>query len=164
MQIQTNATSTKAGPPSSSPSSAIKRLPGSAQTQSSTPVTNGPTTNNIARPNRRLQRLSTRMSTSDNLIMEKKATWAPEPYGMRSSLLLVFDLVANSSQCRPRSTSSLNTKVGRLHSSCTYILPISDSISKMGALATNPRCAYSSNIYARRLYHMTCSKSSGKVT
>lgn len=81
MQIQTNSATGKAGLPSSSPSSAVKRLPGSAQTQT-TPVTNGTTINGIARPNRRLQRLTTRMSTSDNSIMEKKATWTPEPYGL----------------------------------------------------------------------------------
>lgn len=78
VSIQTNATS-KAGPASSSPSSAAKRLPGSTQTQA-VPATNGASTNGVARPNRRVQRLSTRMSTSDNATLEKKAAWTPEPY------------------------------------------------------------------------------------
>lgn len=75
--IQTGAN--KAGLPSSSPSSATKRLPGSAHAQQ-TPTTNGVQINGMARPGRRPPRATTRLSTSENLVVERKATIPPEPY------------------------------------------------------------------------------------
>ena len=81
--VQTNTNGVKTGqPPSSSPSSAIKRLPGQAPTAtpiSATPASAHP---NSARPNRRLQRLSTRGGALDSSSIDKKtAKKYPEPYG-----------------------------------------------------------------------------------
>jgi transcription factor SPT20 len=80
--VQTNGNSVKQGQPSSSPSSATKRLPG--QTQNATPVSATPTSinaNSASRPNRRLQRLSTRTGTTENLSADRRAAKKyPEPW------------------------------------------------------------------------------------
>ncbi|KAK5069620.1 hypothetical protein LTR64_008301 [Lithohypha guttulata] len=77
----------KSGLPPSSPASATKRLPGSAQTQT-TPVTNGVTTNGAGRASRRAPRVTIRTGAADNMPVEKKATIPPEPYVITSKFIL----------------------------------------------------------------------------
>lgn len=80
--IQVGPHNTKAGPPSSSPSASVKRLPGQTTPQS---ITNGNSANvnGASRPNRRLHRLSTRVVTSENVPVDRKAMAKKfaEPYG-----------------------------------------------------------------------------------
>ena len=80
--VQTNGNTVKSGQqPSSSPSSAAKRLPG--QAQSTTPTSATPASaSNASRQNRRLQRISTRTGPADNANSDKKAAKKfPEPWG-----------------------------------------------------------------------------------
>jgi hypothetical protein len=98
--VQTNLNGGRTTAPSASPSSAPKPLPG----QSATPTTatsNGATTvNGTARPNRRLQRLTTRNNASEGVSADKKSSKKfPEPYGLSChapaawcSILTMFDL------------------------------------------------------------------------
>ncbi|ETN46312.1 uncharacterized protein HMPREF1541_00496 [Cyphellophora europaea CBS 101466] len=74
--------------PSSSPSSAAKRLPG--QTQNSSPTSATPTSaNNTSRQNRRLQRITTRTGASDSAGADRKAAKKfPEPWVAKESHIL----------------------------------------------------------------------------
>ena len=85
VSIQTNAA--KNGLPSSSPLSASKRLPGSAQAQT-TPITNGVVTNGTTRPSRRGPRLTARISALDNQAVERRTTIPPEPYVVTEEFIL----------------------------------------------------------------------------
>src|ERR1700742_4472994 len=77
--LQTNMHGAKPTGPSASPSSARKTLPG----QNQTPTSATSATNGVTRPNRRLQRLTTRKNTADNGPQEKRAAKKyPEPYGL----------------------------------------------------------------------------------
>lgn len=79
--IQTNPL--KTGLPSASPSSATKRLPGSAQTQ------NGATTNGGGRPARRPPRVNTRTNTLDNVGNgSERKNIPPEPFVLNDRFIL----------------------------------------------------------------------------
>ncbi|KAK4919864.1 hypothetical protein LTR66_016769, partial [Elasticomyces elasticus] len=79
VNIQTNGSTTRPSVPSSSPSSATKRLPGSTQPQA-TPATAISTTNGAARQVRRQPRVNTRVGTSGQLNGDRKVSIPPEPY------------------------------------------------------------------------------------
>ena len=80
--VQTNIHGSKPTGPSASPLSARKSLPGQGQTPASA-TSNAATTNGAARPNRRLQRLTTRNnSTAEGPLEKRAAKKYPEPYGM----------------------------------------------------------------------------------
>ncbi|KAL6252721.1 hypothetical protein RBB50_000440 [Rhinocladiella similis] len=86
--LQTNTNGTKPAAPSSSPTSARKTLPGQSQTPTSA-ASNTAGANGTARPNRRLQRLNTRNSTTDAMGSDKRGTKKfPEPYVPKESHIL----------------------------------------------------------------------------
>ncbi|OCT50254.1 transcription factor SPT20 [Cladophialophora carrionii] len=86
--LQTNINGHKPTAPSASPSSARKSLPGQLQTPTSA-TSNAAATNGAARPNRRLQRLTTRNTTADSGPQDKRAAKKyPEPYVPKETHIL----------------------------------------------------------------------------
>ncbi|KPI42743.1 SAGA complex subunit spt20 [Cyphellophora attinorum] len=75
--VQTNGNMSKPALPSSSPSTATKRLPG----QTPQPLPPTPTSANTARANRRPHRITTRTGTAENAAADKRVQRKfPEPY------------------------------------------------------------------------------------
>ncbi|EXJ94914.1 hypothetical protein A1O1_00032 [Capronia coronata CBS 617.96] len=85
--LQTNMNGVKPTAPSSSPSSSRKSLPGQNQTPTSA-TNNGTALNGTARPNRRMQRPSTRNTTADNAVEKRVPKKMPEPYVPKASYIL----------------------------------------------------------------------------
>ncbi|OQU98814.1 hypothetical protein CLAIMM_04542 [Cladophialophora immunda] len=86
--VQTNLNGVKPTAPSSSPSSARKTLPGQNATPTSA-TNNNAVANTVARPNRRVQRLTTRNSTADGGSLDKRASKKyPEPHVPKESHIL----------------------------------------------------------------------------
>ena len=139
--------------PSSSPSSAAKRLPG--QTQNSSPTSATPTSaNNTSRQNRRLQRITTRTGASDSAGADRKAAKKfPEPWG-EPDVFLSVRCANNSFQLPKRVTSSRSLMAVHPPLSYTFTPQTSDLSSKMAASAITPRCASSLNISGMAQFRM----------
>lgn len=163
--VQTNINGNKPTAPSSSPSSATKRLPGQAQPPVSA-FSNSAAANNTTRPNRRLQRINTRNNASEHVPLDKKGARKAfaEPYGIHCSYALGWPRLTLCLQFPRSLTFSKSSKATHPPSLSICIQHISALRIRMAAFLIILKCAYSSNICRKRLYHMTWLKSFARAT